>query len=68
MFDTPGLHRIRNFDVNDDGEREACEKILTKYSNMLGRLLRTETMFTKDGRYFMAVHWIEDIPESEYRD
>lgn len=67
MFGVPGTHKIRNFNINDPSERDECERVLTAHSDS-GRVLSTTPMHTKEGTFFMAVHWIEPVKEKDYRD
>ena len=62
--------KVRNFNINDDGERAECEEVMTKYGQLgLNTIRHQETCFhPRNGIYFVAVHWYEDIPEDEYRD
>lgn len=68
MFDITGNHKIRCFNLKNEYEREECEKVLSKYSQLMGRIIKYDTCFTKDGDYVVALHWVEDVDESEYRD
>jgi hypothetical protein len=68
MMDMTGRHRIKNFNIDDPGDRKECEEVLSKYSRLLGRILKCEGSFSAEGRYNMFVHWIEDVTEKEYRD
>jgi hypothetical protein len=63
-----GRHKIKSFNLNNPDDRAECEEVLSKYSQLMGRIVKYETCFTKEGAYFAAIHWIEDVKESEYRD
>ena len=62
--------KVRNFNINDADERQECEDVLSKYGQLgLNTVMKHETCFhPRNGIYYVAVHWAEDIPEDEHRD
>lgn len=62
--------RVRNFNINDEHERAECEEVMTKYGQgAMNSVMKHETHFDiKSGKYYVALHWYEDITEDEYRD
>lgn len=62
-----GKVRVRNFSIDDDLDRKACEEVLTKY-DQLGRVLRQKECYDKEGRLFIYLQWLEDATESAFRE
>jgi hypothetical protein len=59
--------RVRNFCIDKSDEREECETVLSKYSP-LGMIRKHESFYDKNGTYYVALHWEEEVSEDEYRD
>jgi hypothetical protein len=62
-----GKVRVRNFSIDDDLDRAACETVLTKY-DPLGRVLRQKECYDKEGRLFIYLQWIEDATKTPFRE
>jgi hypothetical protein len=59
--------KVRNFCIDKDDDRQECESVLSKYTP-LGMIRKHESFYDKNGIYYVALHWEEEMPEDEYRD
>ncbi len=59
--------KIQKFCIDNDSEREECERILTKY-DPLGRIMRQSEVFDKDGNLYVHLQWLEDPDSGTFRE
>ena len=59
--------KLRKFCIDNDSEREECEKILSKY-DPLGRIMRQTEAFDKEGAFYVHLQWLEDPDSGDFRE
>lgn len=62
-----GKIRIRKFCIDNESDREDCERILSKYEP-LGRIMRQTENFDKDGSLYVHLQWLEDPDGGDFRE
>ena len=62
-----GKVRIKKFCIDNESEREECERILTKY-DPIGKVFRQSECFDKDGVLYVHLQWLEDADEGDFRE